>query len=174
MQVNLDFSHLQILIELGSKLNISKNFEDVLQEITDVAAELTKSNGSSILLFEEETHQLYFAAARAENREELLKLWRSGTYRHRHDAVLTHSMFQWVPVPPAITHVVREPRIASNPKELLIAKPDSPFIIDDLEADAQTRYDMAHRAPIFLDRSQRLGDLGQVRNGLLQSLHKPG
>jgi signal transduction histidine kinase len=74
MQVNRDFSYLQILVALGSKLNDSENSEEVLQEITDVAAGLTKSPGSSILLFEEETHQLYFAAARAENREELLKL----------------------------------------------------------------------------------------------------
>jgi signal transduction histidine kinase len=74
MQVNRDFSHLQILVGLGSKLRDSGNFEEVLQEIADAAAELTKSHGSSILLFEAETHQLYFAAARAENREELMKL----------------------------------------------------------------------------------------------------
>ncbi|MFN2236668.1 MAG: sensor histidine kinase [Anaerolineales bacterium] len=74
MKANQDFSHLQTLVALGSKLNDSENFEDILQEIADVAAEITNSHGSSILLFEEETHQLYFAAARAENREDLLKL----------------------------------------------------------------------------------------------------
>ena len=48
MQVNRDVSHLQILVAIGSKLNDSENFEEVLQEITDVAAELTQShcNGS--------------------------------------------------------------------------------------------------------------------------------
>ena len=74
MQDNHNISYLQILVTLGSKLNYSENYEDVLQEIADVAAELTESHSSSILLFDEETHQLYFAAARTENREQLLKL----------------------------------------------------------------------------------------------------
>ena len=74
MQINRDYSHLQILVALGSNLNDLENFEEVLQEITVVAEELTQSHGSSILLFEEETQQLYFAAASADNREELLKL----------------------------------------------------------------------------------------------------
>ena len=74
MPPNLDHKHLKILVHLGSKLNTSENPEDILQEITDAAADLTNSLGSSILLFEEETQQLYFAAARAENREQLMKI----------------------------------------------------------------------------------------------------
>jgi len=64
----------EILLAISSRLNRAENLEDFLQSIADVAANLTQSEGSSFLLFEEETQQLYFAAAVASNREKLLKL----------------------------------------------------------------------------------------------------
>ena len=62
------------LLSIANKLHITAEFDRTLQEIADSAAELTGSQGSSILLFEEETQQLYFAAARAQKRESLMEI----------------------------------------------------------------------------------------------------
>jgi two-component system phosphate regulon sensor histidine kinase PhoR len=74
MHSNLDQSQVQKLLAIGQQLNRSESFEQYLQEIADAAADFTHSEGSSILLFEKETQKLYFAAARAENRENLMKI----------------------------------------------------------------------------------------------------
>lgn len=74
MPLNQDHRNLKLLLSIGSKLNCLENLGEILQVIADAAADLTNSHGSSILLFEEETQQLYFAAARAENREHLMKI----------------------------------------------------------------------------------------------------
>lgn len=74
MPSDQDRTRLESFISIGSQLNLSENLGDILQEIADAAADLTHSQGSSILLFEEETQQLYFAAARADNREHLMQI----------------------------------------------------------------------------------------------------
>jgi signal transduction histidine kinase len=74
MPVNLDRTRLEIFLAIGSKLNSTEKLGELLQEIADAAADLTQSQGSSILLFEEETQQLYFVAARAANREHLMQI----------------------------------------------------------------------------------------------------
>lgn len=74
MQLNSDQTRFESLLQIGRQLNRVDNFKQSLQEIADLSAELTQSLGSSILLFEEETHQLYYAAARSENREQLLNI----------------------------------------------------------------------------------------------------
>lgn len=65
---------MERLLQISGQLNLANDLNKVMQTIADAAADLTHSEGSSILLFEEETQQLYFAAARATNREELLKI----------------------------------------------------------------------------------------------------
>jgi signal transduction histidine kinase len=74
MDLNLDPSNLESLVIIGRRLNQADDIEATLQDIADVAANLTQSSGSSILLFEEETQQLYFAAAKDENREQLMQI----------------------------------------------------------------------------------------------------
>lgn len=74
MPFDPDRTRLEDLITLGSRLNKSENLGELLQEIAEFAADLTQSQGSSILLFEEATQQLYFAAAQAENREQLMQI----------------------------------------------------------------------------------------------------
>ena len=60
MSFQSEHTQMEMLILLGSRLHNIQNLGDYLQEITDIAADLTMSQGSSILLFEEETQQLYF------------------------------------------------------------------------------------------------------------------
>lgn len=62
------------LLEISTRLNRIEDLAETMQVIADIAADLTQSDGSSILLFEEETQQLYFAAARADNREQLMQI----------------------------------------------------------------------------------------------------
>ena len=74
MPQELNKTRDQILLEISTRINRADDLNEMLQYIADTAAELTNSEGSSILLFEEDTQQLYFAAARAENREHLLQI----------------------------------------------------------------------------------------------------
>ena len=59
------------LLEISSQLHCKYDLDHILQSIVDAATDLTKSQGSSILLFEEETQQFYFAAIQASNSENL-------------------------------------------------------------------------------------------------------
>ena len=59
----------EILLTLSSSLNHTDDFDQRLQSIVNAAAELTQSKGGAILLFEEETQQLAFAAVFPDNRE---------------------------------------------------------------------------------------------------------
>jgi signal transduction histidine kinase len=74
MPLNLDRAKLKSLVSVSIRINQVDDLSAALQEIADTAAELTQSEGSSILLFEEETQQLYFAAARAKDQENLLTI----------------------------------------------------------------------------------------------------
>ena len=74
MPKELNQTRDQILIEINNRINRAADLSETLQCIADTAAELTNSEGSSILLFEEDTQQLYFAAARAANRDHLLQI----------------------------------------------------------------------------------------------------
>jgi len=74
MQNNSDRARLENFIKIGQRLNRHEDLGEILQEISNAAADLTQSRGSSILLFEEDTQQLYFAAARADNRESLMQI----------------------------------------------------------------------------------------------------
>jgi len=74
MPLNLERTQLEKLVVISSRLGQVGDLGTTLQEFADAAAELTQSEGSSILLFEEETQQLYFAAARASDRENLLSI----------------------------------------------------------------------------------------------------
>ncbi len=66
MPKDTDQNRLDSLLEISGRLNRVSDLRETMQVIADVAADLTNSEGSSILLFEEETQQLYFAAARAD------------------------------------------------------------------------------------------------------------
>ena len=74
MSTNFHQLKTKKLLSIASKLHLTTEVEITLQTIADAAAEVTNSQGSSILLFEEETQQLYFAAARANKREHLMKI----------------------------------------------------------------------------------------------------
>jgi signal transduction histidine kinase len=74
MPINIAQNKLESLLDISTQLSCANELESILQTIADVAADLTASEGSSILLFEEETQQLYFAAARSDNREGLMQI----------------------------------------------------------------------------------------------------
>ncbi len=74
MSKEIDRSRLESLLDISSRLNHTDDLNETLQTIADAAADLASSEGSSVLLFEEETQQLYFAAARAANREHLMQI----------------------------------------------------------------------------------------------------
>jgi len=74
MPLNLERAQLEKLVVISSRLGQVRDLGTTLQEFAEAAAEMTLSEGSSILLFEEETQQLYFAAARASDRENLLSI----------------------------------------------------------------------------------------------------
>lgn len=74
MPKKTDQTRVESLLDISSRLNRLDDLSETIQAIADVAADLTNSEGSSILLFEKETQQLYFAAARADNREHLMQI----------------------------------------------------------------------------------------------------
>ncbi len=74
MPKEIDQTRMEGLLEISSRLNRVDDLSETMQAIADIAADLTNSEGSSILLFEEETQQLYFVAARADNREHLMQI----------------------------------------------------------------------------------------------------
>ena len=74
MPKETDQTRVESLLDISSRLNRVDDLSETIQAIADVAADLTNSEGSSILLFEKETQQLYFAAARADNREHLMQI----------------------------------------------------------------------------------------------------
>ena len=74
MPTTLERAQLESLVAISRRLNWTDDLDATLQELADAAADLTQSEGSSILLFEEETQQLYFAAARASDRDNLLTI----------------------------------------------------------------------------------------------------
>ncbi len=74
MPTDPDQNITESLLAISAQLNRAHEPESLLQKIADAAADLTNSEGSSILLFEEDTQQFYFAAARAANREGLMQI----------------------------------------------------------------------------------------------------
>lgn len=74
------------LLAISKQLNTAAAFGHRLQTIVDAAAELTYSQGSSILLLEEETQQLYFASVCSEKPAELKAL----------RVPLEHSVAGWI------------------------------------------------------------------------------
>ncbi len=74
MSKGMDQTRVETLRKISSRLNHIVDLKEILQIIADAAAEFTQSEGSSILLFEEETQQLYFAAARADDRDHLMEI----------------------------------------------------------------------------------------------------
>ncbi|MBN1667457.1 MAG: HAMP domain-containing histidine kinase [Anaerolineales bacterium] len=74
------------LLAISKQLNTATAYGQRLQSVVDAAAELTYSQGSSILLFEEDTRQLYFAAVHSEKPEEMKTL----------RVPLDHSVAGWI------------------------------------------------------------------------------
>lgn len=74
MSSNTANNRLEDLLNISAQLNCGDDLGSILQTIADAAADLTDSERSSILLFEEETQQFYFAAARSINRDGLMKI----------------------------------------------------------------------------------------------------
>jgi signal transduction histidine kinase len=74
MTTTLDHQTSKILLDISTQLHCKYDLDHILQNIVDVATDLTKSKGSSILLFEEETQQFYFAAVQADNPDNLTQV----------------------------------------------------------------------------------------------------
>lgn len=54
---------LRVLLEVGRHLNSTLNLENLLDSIIKVASEVIETEQAAILLFDEQTHELHFAAA---------------------------------------------------------------------------------------------------------------
>ena len=65
---------LSRLVEISVTLNSTLELDRLLQFITDTAAELLDSEGASILLVDEKTQDLYFAAAKGADPERLAQI----------------------------------------------------------------------------------------------------
>lgn len=65
---------LSRLVEISVTLNSTLDLDRLLQFIIDSAADLLESEGASILLVDEKTHDLYFAAAHGSDPEELKQI----------------------------------------------------------------------------------------------------
>ena len=57
MSKGMDQTRVETLLKISCRLNHIVDLKEILQIIADAAAEFTQSEGSSILLFEEETQQ---------------------------------------------------------------------------------------------------------------------
>jgi len=69
-------ARLSRLVEISVTLNSSLELKRVLQFIIDSAADLLESEGASILLVDERTQELYFAASTGSDPEELARIER--------------------------------------------------------------------------------------------------
>ena len=67
-------ARLSRLVEISVTLNSSLELKRVLQFIIDSAADLLESEGASILLVDERTQELYFAASTGSDPEELARI----------------------------------------------------------------------------------------------------
>ncbi|MCJ7706744.1 MAG: hypothetical protein MUO38_03905, partial [Anaerolineales bacterium] len=65
---------LSRLVEISVTLNSTLDLDRVLQFIIDSAADLVESEAVSIMLADENTHNLYFAAATGSDPKELAKI----------------------------------------------------------------------------------------------------
>jgi signal transduction histidine kinase len=65
---------LSRLVEISVTLNSTLDFDRLLQFIIESASDLLESEAASILLIDENTHDLYFAAATGSDPEELKKI----------------------------------------------------------------------------------------------------
>lgn len=63
MDTNIKISRLQRLIDLSVSLNSTLNLNDLLNSIIETAAEVLGCEAGSILLFDEKSRRLFFAAA---------------------------------------------------------------------------------------------------------------
>ena len=67
-------SRLSRLVEISVTLNSTLDLDRLLQFIIESAAELVESEGASILLVDENTHDLFFAASTGSDPKELAKI----------------------------------------------------------------------------------------------------
>ncbi len=66
---------LLVLVESGGELAAQVDLDTLLQRILTKACELTDSQDSSVILYNEVKNTLYFAAATGDKAESLLQYW---------------------------------------------------------------------------------------------------
>ena len=81
-------------------------------------------------------------------------------------------MIQGITVVLAEADLLGTSRLAHNPVEFLVSKPDSARGVNDLEADIQPGNHVLHRAAILLDGVEGIGDLQQILERFAQLSHQ--